>query len=67
MLQKEKGSRQTRGKSTYETLVEVEEGRWLNSWPGTLQEEVEDQMDTVETYEMMNRKHKDDGVKELIA
>ena len=45
-------------------IAAVAEGSWLDSWPGTKQEE-EDQMDTVEAYEMMNGRCEDEGVKEL--
>ena len=45
--------------------MEVVEGNLLDSLPGTMQEEVEDQMDTVEVYEMMNGMCEDEGVKEL--
>ena len=31
-------------------LVEVAEGSWLGSWPETMLEEVEDQIDTFEVY-----------------
>ena len=45
--------------------MKVGEGCWLDSWPGTMQEEVKDQMDTADTYEMMNGMCEDEGVIEL--
>ena len=35
-------------------IEEIEEGSWLLSWLGTMQEEVECQINTVEVHEMMN-------------
>ena len=37
----------------------------LDSCPGMMQKEVEDQMDMVEAYKMMNTMCEDEGVKEL--
>ena len=34
--------------------MEVAQESWLDPLPGTIQEEVEDKMDTAEAYEMMN-------------
>ena len=45
-------------------MQQIAEGGWLDSWPSTMQEEVEDQMDTVEVYDIMNGMCKDKGVKE---
>ena len=45
--------------------MEVAEGNWLDSWLGRMQEELEDQMDTVEAKGKMNGMCKDQGVKEL--
>ena len=48
-------------KNTMQPIVAVVEGSWLDSWPGTMHEEVEDQLDTVEVYGMCE----DEGVKEF--
>ena len=48
-----------------EKMAEVAEGNWSVSWPGTMQEEAEHQMDRAEAYEMMNRICEYEGVKEL--
>ena len=52
-------------KAQMHQIVVVAEGSWLDSWPGTMQEEIENQMDTFEVYEMMNGMCEDEGVKEL--
>ena len=44
--------------------MEVAERSLWNSWSGTMLKEVDDQMDTVEAYEM-NGMCEDEGVKEL--
>ena len=46
-------------------IAEVAKGSLLDSWSGTVQEEVEDQMNIVKAYEMMNGMCKDEGVKDL--
>ena len=64
--EKERVSRLTRGqKAQMQQIAEVVEGSWLGSWLGTMQEEVADQMDTVEVYEMKNGMCEGDGVKKL--
>ena len=52
-------------KAQMQETAEVAEESWLYSWPGTMQEEAEDQRYTVETYEMMNGICEDENVKEL--
>ena len=37
----------------------------MHSWPGTMQEEVDDQMDKVEVYQIINGMCRDEGMKEL--
>ena len=37
----------------------------MDSWPGTMQEEVKDQMDTAEACKMMNGMYENEGGKEL--
>ena len=34
-------------------ISEVAERNWLDSWPGTIQEEAEGQLDIAETYEII--------------
>ena len=46
-------------------VAEVADEGWLGSLPGTMQDEAEEQMDTVEACEMMNEKCEDGGVNEL--
>ena len=66
MTEKEKGIKVTRStKAQIQQIVEIAEGCWLDTWPGTIEEEVEAQMDTVEGYEMMNRICEKERVKEL--
>ena len=45
--------------------MEAAYGSCLDSCPGTMQEEVEDQIDTFEAYEIMNGMSEDEGVKEI--
>ena len=52
-------------KTQMQQIAEVAEGSWLDLWPGTMQEEVEDQIYTVEAYKMMNGMCEDEGMKEL--
>ena len=41
------------------------EGKWLDLWLDVMQEEADDQMDTVEVYQMMNGICEDEALKEL--
>ena len=52
-------------KAQMQQTAEVAEGSWLDSWPGTMQEKVGDQIDTVEAYNIINGMYEDEGVKEL--
>ena len=67
MCQKKKRNQGKQGaqKSQVQQIVEVAEGSWSDSWPDTMQVEIEDQQDTVEAYEMMNGMCQDEEVKGL--
>ena len=46
-------------------IADIAERGWLDSWPGTMKEEAEGQLDSKETYEMMTGMCKDEEVEEL--
>ena len=46
-------------------MQQIAEESRLDSWPGAMQEKVEDQMNTVEVYKMVNGMSKYEGVKQL--
>ena len=46
-------------------ITGVGEGNWFDSWPGTMPDERDYQMDIVEAYEMVNGMCEDEEVIEL--
>ena len=46
-------------------IAEVAEGTWMYSWAFTMQEEVENQRDTIKMYYMMNGMCENEGVNGL--
>ena len=62
-IEKEKDQGKWGEKAQMPQIVDVAEESCLNSWPGTVQEEVDNQMDTVESYEILNKICEDQGAK----
>ena len=46
-------------------IAEVTEGNWSDSWPSTLPEGVDDKVDEIEAYRMMNGTCEDEEDNEL--